>query len=49
MQLIFFRNKKNKILVKFLVNEKETLLHGLAPDTGCFYEWGRVKKFLKAS
>ena len=47
VQLIFFRNKKNKILVKFLVNEKETLLHGLAPDKGCFYEWGRVKKFLK--
>ena len=47
VQLIFFRNKKNKVLVKFLVNEKETLLHGLAPDKGCFYEWGRVKKFLK--
>ena len=32
-------------LVKFLLNEKETLIHGLKPLTGCYYEWSKVKEF----
>lgn len=46
VQMVFFRNRRNKILVKILLNERETRIHGLAPDTGCFYEWTRLKDFL---
>ena len=46
VQLIFYRAGKNApILVKFLLNEKETLIHGLQPLTGHYYEWSKVKKF----
>jgi hypothetical protein len=36
---------KAPVLVKFLLNEKETLIHGLKPLTGCYYEWSKVKEF----
>ena len=47
VQLIFYRKgaKGKKVLVKFLVNEKETLVHGLTPATGAYYDWAAVKKF----
>ena len=46
VQLVFYRrNCSSPILVKFLLNEKETLIHGLAPQTGCFYDWNTVKRF----
>ena len=45
VQLVFYKNRKGSVLVKFLLNEKETLIHGLAPKTGCFYEWDSVKEF----
>ena len=45
VQLIFYRSNHGPVLVKFLRNEKETLIHGLQPLTGCYYDWNRVKKF----
>lgn len=45
VQFIFYRNAKGKVLVKFLLNEKETLIHGLKPEKGVFYDWAKVKKF----
>ena len=45
LQMVFYRNKAGKVLVKFLLNEKETLIHGLKPLTGCYYEWSKVKEF----
>ena len=46
VQLVFYRRgKKDPVLVKFLLNEKETLIHGLNPATGCFYDWSKVKRF----
>lgn len=46
VQLVFYRKKGcGPILVKFLLNEKETLIHGLKPKTGCFYDWRAVKRF----
>jgi hypothetical protein len=46
VQLIFYRAGKNApILVKFLRNEKETLIHGLEPATGYYYDWQAVKRF----
>lgn len=45
VQMIFYRNRCGRILVKFLLNEKETLIHGLAPKTGFCYDWKKVKRF----
>jgi hypothetical protein len=46
VQLIFYRRSCCKrILVKLLLNEKETLIHGLEPVTSCYYDWESVKRF----
>ena len=45
VQLIFYRSADGPVLVKFLLNEKESLIHGLAPLTGRYYKWDKVKKF----
>lgn len=45
LQLVFYRNKKNDVLVKFLLNENEVTLpikSGKAP----YYSWEEVKMFL---
>ena len=46
LQLIFYRNNKGRVLVKFLVNEKETLLKGLEPVQGPYYDWAVVRENL---
>ena len=46
VQIIFYRNKKNDVLVKFLMNEKETLVPALTPVQGPYYRWEDVKAFL---
>ena len=43
LQLIFYRNKRGDILVKFLLNEKETLIPELTPVSGPYYRWEDVK------
>lgn len=46
VQLVFYRKPKGgKVLVKVLRNEMETLIHGLEPESGCYYDWERVKGF----
>lgn len=46
VQLVFYRRCcSNRILVKLLLNEKETLIHGLEPVTLCYYDWESVKRF----
>lgn len=45
VQMVFYRADSGPVLVKFLLNEKETLLHGLAPQTGRYYDWNIVKRF----
>ena len=45
VQLVFYRSRRGPVLVKFLLNEKETLVHGLEPLSGCFYEWEKVKQY----
>lgn len=48
VQMIFYRkgnHDKGRILVKFLLNEKETLIYGLKPTKGVYYDWSAVKKF----
>lgn len=47
LQMIFYRNKKGDVLVKFLYQEKELLLRGLEPVTGPYYRWEDVKSNLE--
>ena len=44
LQMIFYKNNSGDVLVKFLVNEKETLLRGVEPFSGPYYKWETVKK-----
>lgn len=46
LQIIFYRNKKNDVLVKFLTNEKETRIPAITPVQGPYYRWEDVKAFL---
>lgn len=45
LQLIFFRNKKGDVLVKFLLNEEEVRLP-IESKAGPYYSWEQVKTFL---
>ena len=44
VQLVFFRNGEADVLVKFLLNEAETLITGLQPVFSCYYKWNEVKE-----
>lgn len=44
VQIVFFRNKSNDVLVKFLHNERETSIP-IATDCYPFYHWNDVKAF----
>lgn len=45
LQMIFFRKADSPVLVKFLVNERETALPALKPVQGPYYRWDDVKAF----
>ena len=48
LQMIFYRNRRGEVLVKFLYNERETLIDGLSPAAGPYYRWSDAKAhFLK--
>lgn len=47
IQFVFFKNKKNDVLVKILYNEKETTLPELKPFEGPFYKWNDLKEYFK--
>lgn len=47
LQIVFYRSRKSAdILVKFLVNEEETLIPSLTPVTAPYYRWEDVKGIL---
>ena len=46
VQMVFYRNAKNDVLVKVLYNEKETSLKDLSPVTGPYYKWTDVRSYL---
>ena len=50
LQMVFYRSKKSKtpVLVKFLVNERETAIPALEAVQGPYYDWADVKAFLAA-
>jgi len=48
VQMIFYRSKKEDapVLVKFLLNERETAIPALTAVEGPYYDWNDVKTFL---
>ena len=46
VQIVFYKNKKNDILVKFLYNEKETTVPALEPEYGgVYYSWAKLREY----
>ena len=45
-QMVFYRNKTGKILVKILYNEKETTIPAISPFYDCYYEWDVLRAYL---
>jgi len=45
LQMIFYRNSQNDVLVKFLHNEKETYLPLLTPSSSPYYKWKDVREY----
>lgn len=45
IQLIFYKNGKGDILVKCLLNEKETLIKDLEAYSGPYYKWSDVRSY----
>ena len=43
-QMVFYRNKKDDILVKMLYNEQETGIPALTPVSGPYYKWSDVRE-----
>ncbi|WP_221630287.1 histidine-type phosphatase [Chryseobacterium lactis] len=46
LQMIFYKNKKNDVLVKFLHNENEVHIP-LQTDSFPYYQWADVKTYLE--
>ena len=46
LQMIFYRKAGAPVLVKFLVNERETAIPALQAETGPYYKWDDVKAYL---
>ncbi len=42
-QMIFYRNKKDEVLVKVLYNEKEVQIPGIEPVSGPYYAWSSLR------
>lgn len=45
VQIIFFRNKQNDVILKFLLNEQETSVPAISTDIAPFYHWNDVKTY----
>ena len=48
IQMIFYRNKSDEILVKILYNEKETTIPALKAACGPYYKWSELERYLKS-
>jgi len=45
LQIVFYRNRKGDVLVKFLYNEREIELPALKAADGPYYSWNDVRKY----
>ena len=48
LQMIFYRNKKNEVIVKLMYNEKETTIPALKTWSGPYYRWSDLKAYFKS-
>ena len=48
LQMIFYRNGKGEVLVKFLRNETETVIPGLDTVKGVYHKWQDVRNYFMA-
>lgn len=48
LQIVFYKNRKGNVLVKFLVNEQESSVPELEPFSGPYYRWEDVKNYIAA-
>lgn len=46
LQMIFYRNRKGDVLVKFLRNEQETHVPALTPVQSVYYRWQDVRRHI---
>ena len=46
LQMVFYRNRKDVVLVKFLYNEKETALPAVSAYEGPYYRWDDLRAYL---
>jgi len=46
LQMIFFRNKKGDVLVKFVYNDKETHIPAVKTYNGVFHRWSDLREYL---
>jgi hypothetical protein len=47
LQIVFYRNRRGEVLVKFLTNEQETLIPELEAFSGPYYRWQDVKEYTR--
>ena len=48
IQMIFYKNKKNEVIVKLMYNEKETTIPALNTWSGPYYRWSDLKSYFKS-
>lgn len=48
LQMVLYKNKKQEVLVKFLLQEKETILPDIKAVDGPYYRWEDVKTYWKS-
>jgi len=47
LQMVFYKNRKGEVLVKFLVNEQETPIPEIESFSGPYYRWEDVKNYIE--
>lgn len=47
LQMIFYKNRRGEVLVKFLVNEQETPVPEIESVSGPYYKWEDVKNYIE--
>ena len=48
LQMIFYRNRKNEVIVKLMYNEKETTIPALNTWSGPYYKWSDLKAYFRS-
>lgn len=44
-QMVFYRNRKNDVIVKMLYNERETTIPAIKPWKGPYYKWSELREY----